>query len=148
MAAEPYRAVNWSPNEVIGEDKMDQMSANMNWLRDNTPRAVYTLPSGLRRVEGVRIASGRVMIAARKSDDGSATVQFNNFFSARCQPNITTGIVAAGIPNRVFCFINGIGDVLAPDERGFQVWVNIASESKKTDRINKSFYVHWQAMGY
>jgi len=146
MAATPFRAVNWSPNELVGEDKMTQISANMNWLRDNTPRVVYTLPSGLRRVEGVRIASGRIMIAARKSDDATATVRFSNFFSSRCQPNITTGIVATG-QVRIFCVTHGIGQ-LQPDDRGFQVVVNIAAENKKTDKIAKSFYVHWQAMGY
>lgn len=146
MATTPFRAVNWSPSELVGEDKMDQMNSNMSWLRDNTPRGVYTLPSGLRRVEGLRIASGRVLITARKSDSAIAPVRFGNFFSSRCQPIVTTGIVAEG-QRKIFAIINGFGQ-LHPDHRGFQVAVNIAADAEKFDRISKSFYVTWQAMGY
>lgn len=146
MAATPFRAINWSPNELIGEDKMDQMAANMNWLRDNTPRAVYTLPSGVRRVEGLRMAAGRVLISARKSDSATASVRFGNFFSARCQPIITTGIVATQ-QEKIFCIVNGFGE-LHPDHRGFEVQVNVAADLDKNDFIKRSFYVTWQAMGY
>lgn len=147
MASTPFRAVNWSPNELIGEDKMDQMSANMNWLRDNTPRAVYTLPSGLRRVEGVRVVSGRVFIATSKSDEASAEVRFSNFFSVECQPSVTTGIIS-NHTRRIFSVVKGIGQ-LQPDHRGFEVRVTADNGTKKKEAsIAHSFYVAWQAMGY
>ena len=147
MATTPFRAVNWSPNELIGEDKMDQVSNNINWLRDNTPRVIYTLPSGVQRVEGIRIASGRVLIGARKSEDANAEVRFGNFFSNQCQPNITTGIVSAHT-RRLFAVIRGIGQ-LQPDNRGFEVLVRAANETKKQDAsIVYNFYVSWHAMGY
>ena len=93
------------------------------------------------------MASGRIIIAQRaKSDSASATVRFNNFFSARCEPIITTGIVSGHQP-RIFCVVNGIGK-LQPDDRGFNVQVNVAAEKKKNDKIAKSFYVTWSAMGY
>lgn len=142
-----FKAVNWTPNEKLGETKTNQMADNAQWLYDNTPRAVYTLPGGLRRIEGVRIAAGRVIIAKNKQSDSETTqVRFGNFFSTRCEPIITTGIVAEH-QARIFCVTNGIGK-LQPDHRGFNVSVNIAAEGTKNDAILRSFYVTWQAMGY
>lgn len=148
MAATPFRIVNWSPNELLGQDKLDQMNANMQWLYDNSMRGYYTLPGGTRRVEGLRIAAGRVLITARKTDDASANVNFNNLFTSGCQPIVTTGIVANFGQPRIFCVINGLGTDIQPDNRGFQVYVNIAADLKKNDTIKKSFYVNWQALGY
>ena len=126
---------------------MDQLANNVQWLFENTPRAMYTLPSGLRRVEGVRMSAGRVLIPRRtKSDTASATVRFGNFFSSSCEPIITTGIVTTH-QRKIFVIINGIGR-LNPDHTGFQVEVEVAAEGKKKDKIANSFYVTWQALGY
>lgn len=142
-----FKAVNWTPNEMIGEAKSDQVAANADWLYRNTPRAIYTLPGGLRRSEGVKIAAGRVIIGRRpKSDSATATVRFGNFFSSRCEPIITTGVIAEH-QTKIFCVVNGIGR-LNPDNQGFNVEVNIAAGVKKNDNIARSFYVAWQAMGY
>jgi len=142
-----FKAINWTPNEMVGERKMDAMTDNAEWLYNNTPRGIYTLPGGLRRVEGVKIAAGRVIIAKRmKSDSATAAVRFGNFFATRCEPIITTGIVAEH-QTRIFCVINGLGQ-LQPDHRGFNVQVNINAGQKKNDKISQSFYVAWQALGY
>lgn len=142
-----FKAVNWTPNEKVGEAKMGQMSDNATYLYENTPRAVYTLPGGLTRQEGVKLVSGRVLIAKKMdSDSTSARVRFGNFFSTRCEPLITTGIIAEH-QVRIFCVINGIGQ-LHPDHRGFNVQINIAANKPKHDKVKKSFYVAWQAMGY
>lgn len=140
-----YRAINWTPNELVGGAKMELLISNADWLFQNTPRSVYTLPTGLRRVEGVKIASGRAIITKRNKDSASVEVRFGNFFSTRCEPNITTGIVSG--QSRIHCSINGIGR-LVPDHRGFQIQVNVAAEKKKFDKIAKTMFVTWQAMGY
>ena len=142
-----FKAINWTPNEKLAQTKTDQMADNQDWLYNNTPRAIYTLPGGIRRVEGVKIASGRVIVAKRtKTDTAYVGVRFGNFFTTSCQPIVTTGIVS-DFQTRIFCTIHGIG-VLHPDYRGFNVGVNIAAQIKKNDNIAKSFYVTWQAMGY
>jgi hypothetical protein len=141
-----FKAVNWTPNEMIGEAKTDQMAENADWLYRNTPRAIYTLPGGLVRTEGVKIAAGRVIIAKKNTDDSNATVRFGNFFAVNCEPIVTTGIVTDD-QVRTFATISGIGQ-LQPDNRGFNVGVNIAAEAKENDKILRSFYVSWQAMGY
>lgn len=141
-----FKALNWTPNEQVGERKMDTLADNTEWLYDNTPRSIYTLPGGIRRVEGVKIASGRVVIAKRNSDSAAAEVRFGNFFSTRCEPNITTGVVSSG-QSRIFCTFSGIGKLI-PDHRGFRVVVNVAALAKKNDKIARTMYVSWQAMGY
>lgn len=147
MASTPFRVVNWSPNELIGEDKMDQMNSNMTWLRDNTPRVYYTLPSGFRRVEGVRIAAGRALIPPKKTDNATAQVYFNNLFSQGCQPIVTTGIVSSS-QRHIFAVVNGLGSTTQPDNRGFGIFVKIMTGNKKTNFIKHSFYVSWMALGY
>jgi hypothetical protein len=140
-----FKVVNWTPNEVVGEEKMEQMNTNMVWLRDNTPRAIYTLPSGFRRDTGLRIAAGRTNFAARRSDTARSTVYFNNLFVEGCQPIITTGLISNKQVNVVHA-ISGIGQ-LHPDARGFEINVAVNASKKKHDKI-KGFYVSWIAMGY
>lgn len=141
-----FKAVNWTPTELIGQAKIEQLADNAEWLFNNIPQGHYTLPGGLARNEGLKIATGSALITKRKSDTASVTVRFADFFSTGCQPIVTTGIVAQG-QTQIFCTINGIGK-LQPDDTGFQAWVNIAAENKKNDAITRSFYVNWQAMGY
>lgn len=146
MASTPFRAVSWAPSELIGEDKMDQLAYNVNYLRDHKVGGLYTLPGGARREEGVRIAAGRVRIGRSKDDSSSAGVRFGRFFSTGCEPIITTGIVAEG-QRKIFCILNGYGR-LQPDHRGFQVHVNVMADAKRNDKIASAFYISWQALGY
>lgn len=146
MAATPFKIIQWSPSEIISDDRMDNINSNLTWLHDNTPRGLYTLPGGARKSTNIKISGGRVVIPASKSDSASASVRFGNFFSAGCQPIITTGIVA-DFNRRIFCAINGFGE-LQPDHTGFQVFVNVAAEVNKNDKIASRFFVTWQALGY
>lgn len=143
MAATPFRAINWAPNELIGEDKMDQLANNTQWLYENTPRTLYTLPGGLKRPDGIRISSGKALITRRNAANAAVNVYFSNFFSARCEPVVTTGIVSNDAV-QVFAVINGLGSTLNPTSSGFQVQVRLAASPK----IKRSFYVSWHAMGY
>lgn len=146
MAATIFRVVNWAPNEVIDEEKVEQINTNIVWLRDNTPRAAYTLPGGLRRVEGLRLVAGRQPFGAKKSGTSTATVNFGtNLFVENCQPLITTGIVSTK-QTELFCIINGIGQV-QPDNRGFQITVSVDKKGKKRDKF-KGCHVTWHALGY
>lgn len=140
-----FKAITWSPNELIGEPKMDTLVSNSEFLFYNTPRALYTLP-GITRVEGVKLASGRGIITARAEDTAGLTISFGNFFSSGCEPIITTGIVAEG-ETAIFCVINGISTA-TPDNTGFQVEVNVATTNAAVDRFVRNVYINWMAMGY
>lgn len=141
-----FRAINWSPNERLSEGKLDTISRNTNWLHKNTPRAVYTLPGGITRAEGIRIVSGKALIPKKpKSDSTNVQVRFNNFFSTSCEPLIATGVVAEH-QTRIFCVIRGIGR-LNPNYTGFNIDINIAAV-KVHDTISRSFYVSYHAVGF
>jgi hypothetical protein len=145
MPATPFIAVSWSPNEVIGDDKMNTIANNTQWLYEYTPRVLYT-DGPLSRAEGIKIASGKVRFNKRKSDTASERVDFGNFFSTRCQPNIATGNYSNN-QRKIFTAISGIGQEL-PDHRGFNIGVEIAATSDKNDQIVDRFWVSWIAMGY
>ena len=144
MAATTFKVINWSPNEVISKDKMDSINQNTVWLRDNSPRAYYSTPD-VSREQGLRIASGRKPIPAGKNDSDTVTVHFKNLFASKCQPIITTGIVSNN-QRKIFCVISGLGQ-LHPDNRGFDIHVNVSAGKEKNDKI-KGFHVTWQALGY
>lgn len=145
MTTTAFKAVSFSPNELISDPKMDIITDNEDFLFRNTPRAIYTLP-GIARVEGVRFASGRALISRSVSDSASVDVTFGNYFSNGCQPIITNGIISDN-QTQVFCVVHGIGKII-PDHTGFRIEVNIAATNKKLDKIARGFYVTWTAMGY
>jgi hypothetical protein len=142
-----FKAITWSPSELVGEAKMDTLVSNSEFLFYNTPRALYTdAQSNITRVEGLKIASGRGIITARQEDTAGLTISFGNFFSSGCQPIITTGI-SANNEVAIFCVVNGISTEI-PDNTGFQVEVNVATTNPANDRFVQSVYINWMAMGY
>ena len=145
MAVTPFRAVSWTHTELISEDKMDQISSNMNWLRDNTPRAHYRA-HGLNKKDQIKIASGLALITARKQNHATQRVSFGNFFSPNSRPIVTTGTVS-NAQRRIFVTHDGIGQ-LHPDHTGFDIHVVIFATTKRQNRITRNFYVSWHAMGW
>ena len=142
--SKPFSAVNFQPNQLLDKSVLDQLSNNQVWLFDNMPSALYTY-NAIRRHEGVRLVSGRTLISATKSDSQVAEVRFGNYFSASCNPIITTGLVSNG-KRKFFVTIEGYGQIM-PDNRGFKVHVFMADEAAGAT-ITRNMYVTWQAMGY
>lgn len=144
-----FKATNWSQNELITQPKANVINDNMEWIFRNTPRAIYTLPGGgrdLRRVEGVKIASGRVIIASPTTASASGEVRFGNFFATGCEPNVTTAVISS-FPG-IACSVSGIGQTL-PDQRGITVKVEINSWLRTTKpSFGETIYVSFNAMGY
>lgn len=146
MAATAFNPISWSPSENITDEKMQQYADNLQWVYDNTPRALYTNPSGLKKPTGVRIVAGKALITARNAQTASVRVQFGNAFSNGCFPIITTGINNT-FQDRVFSRFQGIGQV-QPNHTGFQLFIEIPSYTKTKEIIKNNFYVHWTAIGY
>jgi hypothetical protein len=144
MGTTTFKPVNWNPNEIVSEEKMDQIANNVQWVKENKPDALYTLPQGTKRYSGVKVCGGRAIIPPNaKSDTANVRVRFSNFFTSRCQPLITTGVVSNHI--RTFCIVNGINGLI-PDDTGFEI--QVMKFSQKQENINKTFYVNWIALGY
>jgi hypothetical protein len=142
MTATPYKPVSWSPKELISSDKMAQLANNSQWLFENTPRSNYNA-YGVSRATGVKLAAGIQIFGASKANNQTRPVYFNNFFSAACHPVVTTGVIS--FQRRTFVIMNGLG-VLHPDQRGFEITVEC--DSTTANKIERSFYVTWMAMGF
>lgn len=141
MAEVPFKVISWTEFDLIDEDKMDALVTNDIWLRDNMARGQYQ-GHGVKRTEGIKIASGLALITARKQTNATQNIAFNGFFLSVCNPIVTTAIVSSH-QRRVFCTIDGLGK-LHPDSRGFQCHIQVESDKK----IKRNMYVSWHAVGY
>lgn len=121
---------------------MAQLANNSQWLFENTPRMNYNA-YGVKRATGVKIAAGIQIFGASKVAYQTRPVYFNNFFSAASHPVVTTGVI--GYQRRIFVIMNGLG-TLHPDQRGFQI--TIEAESASANKIERSMYVSWTAIGF
>lgn len=145
MAGIPFRPLQWNPNEVLTKGKMDQIAFNEQYLFDNMPRAQYAA-HGVRRDEGIKIASGFALIRATRRHHNSRAVYFGNFFSARTQPVVTTGAVS-NYRRQLHVTLEGFGR-LFPDHRGFRVYVVNNVHHKANRPMKRNMYVGWIALGY
>lgn len=142
---ESFRPVSFSEDDLLGEDKMSRLATNQRWLFERMPRTLYRA-FGVRQSSNVKIASGIVAIAGRKKSTAVETVRFGDFFSNRCNPIVTTGIVS-GHHRRIHVTLDGLG-TLHPDHRGFNVHISMDNANKKKNTISRRFYVTWTATGY
>jgi len=143
-----YRAVHWESLDIISDEVMDRISGNIQAIHDYTPRALWTVGDSMARDQGIKIASGRVLIPRQGKNETTANVGFRGFFSNNCQPNITTGINARQQQN-IYCTFSGRpGAGLTPNNDGFVLHVQIAKEDGEKKKIARNIWIHWQAMGY
>lgn len=144
--ASSWSAVSWQPSEVITDDKMNQDSSNVQWVKDNTPRATWNGPDGGRRAQGVVIVGGIAIVTPRAANFAGVQINFGASFGTGCKPVITTGIVN-NFQTKVFCRVVGIGRT-QPDHNGFEARVQVSANDKENDKIADNIYVHYMAMGY
>lgn len=142
MAAEAFKVISWSPGEPITDGKLDAMVSNDNWLKTKMLRGVYGAYNK-RRDEGIKLATGLVLITSRNQSTATKNVSFGGFFSDGCRPIVTTGIVSQS-QTKVFDVLSGPGQDLHPNRDGFQVHVTVDDKQK----IKRNFYVSWIAVGY
>lgn len=142
-----FTPMTWEPLDLISDDKMDNLVNNIQWVNDNTPRAMYT-SNTVTRKEGVKIASGRIIVPKKgKQHETSVEVNFPSFFTPGSSPNITTGINARSQQNIYAVFRGKPGTGLLPDNTGFQLDILMGQEDGEKRKIVQPFWVHWQAMG-
>jgi hypothetical protein len=144
MAFPLIKVLSWSPLDTITADKLNDMVNNDNLLQENMVRGYY---NGLvKKDTGIRIAAGLVVVTARKSNVASVPVTFGDFFSAGCNPIVTTGANATS-QRQIYVTIDGPGSAILPDRTGFSAvaWVDSTSKTKK---ITHSFYISWIALGW
>jgi len=145
----PYKAVSFVKHDIITRSTLDQLQQNYQWIHENTPRGKFYREQGEPKMTNVRLIAGKKEIGQNKKGD-TATVRVNfggKVFHPNCKPSITTGVVA-DFQRKIFCVVHGPAGINYPNADGFQITVNIASDNEKDDVIKKSFWVHWQALGF
>ena len=152
MAFTPFVGVSWHPLDLIDESKMDDMSNNIQYIHNNTPRASVALPgadSGA-RAENIKIVAGRALIPKKGgANTHTESVGFRGEFSSNCAPIITTGIQSKNQQNIYVTFTGHNGN--RPDANGLKIHVEIgeqAGASASKNKITSGFQVHWIAMGF
>lgn len=146
MANRQFVAVNWTANQLIDEDSMDQVNSNLVWMRNHKVEGKYQHLGNSTTEVGLKILCGRRQITPRKNDTAIVQVGFTKIFTPDSIPVITTSIVSPSQVN-FFTIINGINR-LHPNHQGFECKVNVAATKKANDKIQKSIFINWIAMGY
>lgn len=146
MANREFVAVNWTANQIIDEDSMDQTNSNLVWMRNHKLEGKYQHLNNATTEIGLKMLCGRKQITPRKSDTAIVQVGFTKLFTPNSTPVVTTSITSPAQVN-FFTIINGINR-LHPNHVGFECKVNVAGNVKNKDKIAKSIFINWIAMGY
>lgn len=146
MAQKEFVAVNWTANQIIDEESLDQINQNTVYLRDQSIDGKYQHMNNGTVDIGIKMLCGRKQITPRRSDTALVRVGFGKMFTADSAPVVTTSLTSAGAV-KFFTVINGIGR-LHPNHQGFECKVNVYASKKKNDKFARSIWVNWIAMGY
>lgn len=142
-----YRAVQWSDDELITAEKLNQMTTNDKYLFEHAMPQLYRA-YGLNKTDGLRIACGIITVRARAFRETGDDVSFNGFFTQGCRPVVQATIAITDRP-RSFIIVKGLGPGnLRPDHTGFTVHVNADPFTPTNNHFPSNFHVHWMAMGY
>lgn len=143
MTATPYQPIQWSNQEPLFKDKLNQMTNNDQWLFENMPKLYYNV-SGIKRSTGIKAAAGFGVFNASANRYAAGTVTFGDYFSQGCQPVVVLGALQTYPQREVIATIRGIGTIM-PDHRGFEVYLTAVGTAKK---ISSIVYAPWIAIGY
>ena len=146
MAAREFVAVNWTANQIIDEDSLDQINNNTVYLRNQSVDGKYMhMNNGVVDI-GIKILCGRKQVIPKASDTATVRIGFAKMFTPDSTPIITTSLLSPG-PVKFFHVINGINR-LHPNHQGFECKVNAYFDAKKKDKIPRQLWINWIAMGY
>lgn len=138
--------VSFQPHETIDKAKLDQFSANQQYLFDYMPAMTYKNPN--KRDNGLKIVAGVGYIGPGTGQSKSVNVSYAGEFATGCAPIITTGtIVTNSNEHESTVTIRGNGTTL-PNENGFQARFEMRRLAKADQRVKGAVYVHYMAMGY
>lgn len=142
-----YRSVQWSDDELITAEKLNQMASNDKYLFEHAMPQQYRA-YGLVKTDGLKIAGGIITLTAQAHREKRADVSFGGFFTQGCMP-VVQATVAITDQVRSFCIVKGIGPSnVRPDHSGFTVIVNADPVAETKNYFPMNFHVHWMALGY
>lgn len=140
-----YVPVTWNTNDDADPNKLNQMSANDDYLYDHSVEGHYKF-GNLNRTEGLKIWSALVELPASGHWWVGKTVYFpSGHFSPGCRP-IVVATMLRTYRIRGTVAVKGIGKQ-HPDHTGFEL--SFATEAAVSDaQINTIQYVNCMALGF
>lgn len=143
MVASPYRPVSWN-SEPVTQQRLQQMANNMQWLYENNAKVRYSATS-ITRDNGVKVLVGKTAVPASATDYSDAVVYFGSYFTAGCQPIVTSVYADTAYGLRKFIVNRGLGGPI--DHRGFIGHVS-SHEPQGIANDIRGGWMHWMAVGY
>lgn len=141
-----YNAVSWSSLDDITLPKLQQMSANDQYLKDKVPDITYTR-STMTVNSGIKMVCGRVVAAAGTGTHRSANINWAGQFSQGCYPIVVNGIMS--MYERYATITCAGSNTLAPDSQGMLLVIYIDPKNRGVqDKIDHTMYADWLAIGY
>ena len=148
MTATPYKAISFSPGEILTRTKLNQMTNNEQWLFENRIQGNYSA-HGLKRTSGLKLASGVTTFATTTAGGRAVDVMFGSFFSVGCNPVVVANPCGHGT-GRMYCVTTGPGSgTNFPNHVGFRIWMGIdTGVTISLQRIYATVYANWIALGW
>jgi hypothetical protein len=148
MTATPFKAISFSPGEILTRAKLNQMTNNEQWLFENILQGQYNAHY-IKRTSGLKLAAGIATFAVTTKGGRSVNVYFGSFFSVGCKP-IVVGQAAGHGSGRLICAVTGPGaNNNWPDHTGFRMWLSPDyGLALSLYRIYKTAYGNWIALGW
>lgn len=145
--ADDWKNVTWTPDELITDDKLNDMVSRDNWLKSRIVPVEFQ--SNVNRSTGLKIISGVTVMPGRPNENRGnwVTIDFQSKFSPGCRPVVVASLSVADHYD-TFMVLNGHAGngVKVIDHNGFRV--RIVSGNPDSPAFATSRYVHWIAVGY
>lgn len=151
MATNEYKDLAWGPSpEPVDIGKLNTMVNNTKYVYDHLPKMSFRPWSGSGRDTGVKVACG---VAVVPGDSNSylqyVQVNYSGFFLPGCNPVITLGLQSPASRRVCVTFYGIDGADTTPDHRGFgAALAAVPTQYNKTNPLDNTMHLHWQAMGY
>lgn len=145
MAAGPYRPVSFA-EEPLTDEKMNQLANNVQWVYENSPRAMYNA-HGVVKSNGVKILAGKTWMPASTSTLSYATVYFGSFFSQGCLPVVVATPTQHYGQTRYETVVRGLGQAF-PDNRGCQIGITTDEYNAVNNHHAHGLTANWIAIGW
>ena len=147
MTATPYKAISFSPGEILTRTKLNQMTNNEQWLYENRIQGKYSA-HGLNRTAGVKMAAGIATFATTTTGGRAVAVNFGGFFSVGCNPIVVCTPTGGG-SGRLHNAITSQSGTGFPNYQGFTIhMLPDYGLGPSTYRIYMTVYGAWIAIGW
>lgn len=146
MASTEYAPISFNADEPITDDKMNQLSSNVQWIYENTPRVFYNA-HGLKKTGGTKILAGMALAPATRTTLSTVTVYFGTFFSQGCKPIVVATPNTLTVRTRLQTVVSGIGTGY-PDHRGAEIKITTDEYASASNLHAVVLPVNWIAVGW